>query len=216
MRTHHWPLFDLVVRTPRLELRYADDELTLAAAELGARGVHAPEMMPFNVPWTDAPLGEQERNSLQHYWLTRATWTRDSWRCPMVVLVDGEVVGAQGIQADRFSLAREFSTGSWLGRDHQGKGIGKDMRAAILHLGFAGLGAARAHTAAFHDNLPSLGVTKSIGYEANGEAYETRRDTVDRQLRFVLTRENWEAQRRDDIEIEGLEPCLALFGATTS
>ena len=134
----------------------------------------------------------------------------------MAVLVDDELVGVQGMQAKRFPLTREFSTGSWLGIAHQGKGLGKEMRAAILHLGFAGLGALRAYTGAFHDNHASLGVTASLGYEPNGEAFEPRRDGVDRQLKFVLRRERWESQRRDDIEIEGLEPCLDLFGATAS
>ena len=32
-------------------------------------------------------------------------------------------------------------------------------------------------------------------------------------LRFVLTREAWEAHRRDDIEISGLDPCRPLLGA---
>ena len=31
-------------------------------------------------------------------------------------------------------------------------------------------------------------------------------------INFVLTREMWEARRRNDIVIEGLEPCLELFG----
>jgi len=216
MRTRHWPLFDLVVRTPRLELRYPDDELVVAAADLAIQGVHDAAAMPFGIPWTDAPPGEQERNSLQHYWLTRATWTRDDWKCPLVVLVDGAVAGAQGLHATRFPLAREFETGSWLGREFQGRGIGKEMRAAVLHLGFAGLGAQRATTGAFHDNQPSLHVTAALGYEPNGDALHPRRDGVDRQLKFVMTRARWEERRRDDIEIEGLEPCLEMFGASTS
>src|SRR4051812_34872063 len=207
MRTRHWPLFDLTVRTPRLELRYPDDELALAVAELAIHGVHDPGTMPFLIPWTDAPPGEQERNSLQHFWLTRASWTPATWACPMVVLVDGEVVGAQGMKAENFARTRVFETGSWLGRAFQGRGIGKEMRIAILHLGFAGLGADMARTSAFRDNLPSLGVTRAIGYEPNGESIELRRDTAETQLHFRMTRAQWETRRRDDIEIEGLEPC---------
>jgi hypothetical protein len=30
--------------------------------------------------------------------------------------------------------------------------------------------------------------------------------------RYLLTRETWEQGRRDDIEIHGLEPCLAYVG----
>src|SRR5437588_682625 len=70
----HWPLFALRVRTPRLELRYPDDDDVVALAELGARGVHEPDFMPFTTAWTDAPSPEQERNTLQHYWLQPAQW----------------------------------------------------------------------------------------------------------------------------------------------
>ncbi|CAB4586671.1 MAG: hypothetical protein F2534_17845 [Actinobacteria bacterium] len=51
-----WPLFDLRVTTPRLELRYVDDDLALELAELATRGVHDPEYMPFVVEWTDIEL----------------------------------------------------------------------------------------------------------------------------------------------------------------
>ena len=30
--------------------------------------------------------------------------------------------------------------------------------------------------------------------------------------RFLLTRDAWQPTRRDDIEIEGLAPCLPLLG----
>src|SRR4051812_11182861 len=47
-----WPLFGLRVCTPRLELRYVDDELARALAELAIDGIHPPDTMPFNVPWS--------------------------------------------------------------------------------------------------------------------------------------------------------------------
>lgn len=34
----HWPLFDVAVRTPRLELRYPDDELLFELAGVVAHG----------------------------------------------------------------------------------------------------------------------------------------------------------------------------------
>ncbi len=49
-----WPLRHLVLRTPRLELRPVDDDGLFALAELARLGVHAPELMPFTTPWTDA------------------------------------------------------------------------------------------------------------------------------------------------------------------
>ena len=108
MRTHHWPLFDLVVRTPRLELRHPDDEMAVTLADLAARGIHDPDMMPFGIPWTDAPPGVQERNTLQHFWSNRALWTVDEWHLTMAVLVDGLVVGSQGMFAKRFALSLDF------------------------------------------------------------------------------------------------------------
>ncbi|MEY2454942.1 MAG: hypothetical protein QOK06_36 [Acidimicrobiaceae bacterium] len=208
----HWPLFGLRVLTPRLELRYPDDGVLAELIELSAKGVHDPATMPFSIPWTDAPPGELQRSSAQFFWRARATWTADDWNCSMAVLVNGEVVGLQSLFAKQFGVRRAFETGSWLGIEHQGKGIGKEMRAAILHLGFAGLGAEVAITGAWHDNVASLKVTSSLGYEPNGREILVRRDTADVMLHFQMARAAWEAQRRDDITIEGLEPCLELFG----
>jgi RimJ/RimL family protein N-acetyltransferase len=213
MRTPHWPLFDLVVRTPRLELRPPDDELALALGELATKGIHDPATMPFGVPWTDAPDEEMVRNSLQHFWANRASWKPTDWQCPMAIVVDGEIAGVQAIFAKDFPTLRAFESGSWLGQTFQGRGIGKEMRAAILHLGFAGLGGHIAITGAWPDNERSLGVTRALGYEPNGANPMVRRDKADRMLRFTMTREQWEMRRRDDITIEGLEPCLAMFGA---
>ena len=212
MRTHLWPLFDLAVRTPRVELRYPDDELAADLAELTGEPIHDPETMPFSQPWTDAPPEVRRRTSLQFYWLRRATFTVDEWSCMMGVLVDGEPVGMQDIMASHFATTKTFKTGSWLTQRMHGRGIGKEMRAAILHLGFAGLGAERACTSAYHDNHSSLGVTRALGYEPNGESVEMRREQADTQLHFTMTRERWQERRRDDIEIDGLEPCLELFG----
>lgn len=63
----YWPLFDLEVRTPRLTLRYVDDDLAEQLATLAAGGVHDPSFMPFSTPWTDAPPGELERNTVQYH-----------------------------------------------------------------------------------------------------------------------------------------------------
>ena len=85
------------------------------------------------------------------------------------------------------------------------------MRQAILHLAFAGLGAAEALSGAFEDNAASLAVSRAVGYEENGEARGRRRDGSGRTLRFRMGREQWERKRREDIEIIGLDRCLDLF-----
>lgn len=209
----HWPLYGLAVRTPRLELRHPDDEMAAALAELAARGISPPGFRPFLVPWDEVPSPHQERNTLQHYWTSRAEWTPVSWHCPFAVVVEGVVVGSQSLRADDFATLRTVRTGSWLGRDHQGRGIGGEMRAAVLHLAFAGLGAVRAESAAWHDNQGSLAVSRRLGYQENGDELRLRGDDPDREIRLLLTRERWERHRRPDIDLTGLDPCLASFGA---
>jgi RimJ/RimL family protein N-acetyltransferase len=210
----YWPLFDLSIRTPRVELRYPDDELVFRTVEVSLRGIHDPATMPFGFPWTDAKSPEFERNSLKHHWKNRADHTPSNWQVPFVVLVDGEAAGIQGINAHNFAKLRQAETGSWLGKDFQGRGIGKEMRAAALHFLFAGLGAERAISGAWHDNPSSLGVSRALGYRENGTEYRMRRDQPDRLVHLLLTREQWEPTRRDDIEIVGLEGCLDMFIAS--
>ena len=207
----YWPLFDLRVRTPRLELRYPTEDDLLAMVDLVRHGIHDPAFMPFSMPWTDIPSPQLERNALQFWWRQRAEWKVDDWGCGLVVVVDGEVVGVQDMFAKEFPKKKVAETGSWLGLAHQGKGIGKEMRAAILHLAFEGLGARWMETFAYTDNAPSLGVTERLGYAPNGIEMDLRRGEPAELARFRMTREAWEANRRRDIRIEGLEQCRDMF-----
>jgi Acetyltransferases, including N-acetylases of ribosomal proteins len=97
----------------------------------------------------------------------------------------------------------------------QGRGIGKEMRAAILHLAFAGLGADFASSGAFEDNTQSIGVTRSLGYVEKGWQIEDRDGKPVRDLRFLLDRHVWAQGQRIDIQIDGLAPCLPLLGITS-
>lgn len=207
----HWPLFGLSVRTPRLELRYPTDGDLAELADLSG-DVHAPGFMPFQVPWTERPDGERERSVFQWHWKQRGDFAVDAWRVELVAVVDGAVVGSQGIVGNQFPVRRTVESGSWLSRARHGEGLGKEMRQAILHLAFDGLGAERAETGAFDDNGPSLGVTRRLGYAPNGELWHDRLGSPARELRFLMDREHFATLRRDDIEIIGLAPCLPLFG----
>src|SRR5262245_26272489 len=102
--------------------------------------------MPFVMEWTDVLPPQQQRDSMRFQWGLRANWQPDNWHCNMACVVDGRVIGTQSAQAEHFASLRSALTGSFLIRPEQGKGIGKEMRAAILHLLFAGLGAERAET----------------------------------------------------------------------
>ena len=210
--TQIWPLFGLRVRTPRLELRYPDDDDLAELSDLAAAGIHDPATMPFNHPWSDVAPPQLQRNTLLHNWQVRGAWTPDSWHCAFMVVADGRIVGTQSLQAEQFGVLREVSSGSWLGQRHQGAGIGAEMRAAVLHLAFAGLGAEQAVSAAFEDNPASLRVSTRLGYQPNGRKRRVRRGEPAWSIDLVLDRAAWADGRRDDISIEGLEPCLELFG----
>jgi RimJ/RimL family protein N-acetyltransferase len=170
--------------------------------------------MPFGVPWTDAldEPGAQVRFFAYH-WGARAAVAAEHWRLPLVVLAGDRVVGTQELAADDFAGSRSVNSGSWLTRSEQGKGLGAEMRAAILELAFAGLGALEAQTSAWHDNPASQRVSLRLGYEHEGQMLLARRGEPTAHLRFRLTRERWLETRRGDVALHGLEPCLALLGA---
>ena len=199
-----WPLFGLTIRTPVVELRYLDDDLLEQLADLAAGGIHPDDFMPFGVPWSRAEPPELQRRVLQWQWGQRSRITPGSWTLGFATVVDGEVLGTQDLHAEAFAVTRSVSTGSWLGQAHQGKGIGKEMRSAVLHLAFAGLGADVAHTSAFADNPQSLGVTRSLGYEPNGWRVDDREGRASKHELWVMTRDRWLEHRRDDITIDGL------------
>lgn len=208
-----WPFFDLRVVTPQLELVPIDDEVAVALAQLAARGIHDPGFMPFGFEWTDVPSPQLERNTLQFYWRTRAELSPQQWNLNLAVRVDGQLVGTTGFLTQQFAVTRVFETGSWLGREFQGRGIGKEMRLASLHLGFLGFGGRTATTTAFADNGPSLGVTRRLGYAPNGESLKVRRGQAATSLHFAMTREHFDLHlRRDDVVLHGVEPCLPLLG----
>ena len=206
-----WPYAALRITTPKVELRYADDDDLVALAHLAVEGIHDPATMPFSEPWTRVESPDLERNALQHHWLQRATLSRDDWRLPLVVRRAGEILGIQAIEAKHFAVRRTVETGSWLVQRAQGQGIGTEMRCAVLHFAFAGLGAEEALSGSFADNPASAAVSRHHGYQPNGEEIVDREGEPARMQRWVLTRARWAPQRRADITIEGLDACLPLL-----
>jgi RimJ/RimL family protein N-acetyltransferase len=201
------------VRTPRLEIHLPTDDEQDELVALSDRGIHDPGVMPFTTPWTDRPIPQRHREGLQFWWGARANWSAHHWRYLAAAFVDGQPVGVQELTATDFGPLRSVKTGSWLGREYQGQGIGKEMRSAILHLAFDGLGAREALSGAFFDNQPSLATSRSLGYVFNGEELLLRRGKPDRMINLRLDRDTWSTARRGDIVIEGLsEDCLEMFG----
>jgi RimJ/RimL family protein N-acetyltransferase len=212
MANDHWPLFDLEVRTPRLTLRYLDDTLAGHVMAVAKRGVHDPTSMPFMVPWTDRPSPQMEQEAMRFYARTRAEVRPEAWNLQFAVIVDDDVIGACDVGSGSFAALRQVTTGSWLGREFQGQGLGKEMRMACLALAFDGLDAEFALTGAWHDNAASLGVTRSLGYVEEGRRRELRRGVADEIVGFRMTCAQWEAIRRDDIELVGIDCARSFLG----
>jgi RimJ/RimL family protein N-acetyltransferase len=202
-----WPLFGLQVSTPRLSLRYVTDADGGQLADLAAQGIHGPATMPFSEPWTDVAPPELQRNSLRYFWRCRAETTSERWHLNLAARDrDGQLIGVCSVDATEFPKARTATTGSWLGLQHQSRGLGREMRQAALHLIFAGLHGNRATTRAWHDNAASLRVTRSLPYTEDGAAQEQRRDRPDTMLAFSMTEQQWRTVRRNDIQLAGTEP----------
>ncbi|SED82297.1 GNAT family N-acetyltransferase [Ruania alba] len=190
-----WPPAGLTVRAGDLELRYLDDELLVDLAELASRGVHAPEAMPFVVPWTRGTPEEIARSVLRYQWQTRASMSPDAWGLELAVLHQGRPVGIQAVGGKDVPTTRVVGTGSWVGREHQGQGIGTRMRALVLHLAFDGFGAQVARTEAWVDNPASNAVSRKLGYRENGLIREAREGTAVEHRAYRLERADWEAHR---------------------
>jgi RimJ/RimL family protein N-acetyltransferase len=192
-----------------------DDLVELA--DLSAEGIHDPATMPFLTPWTDVEPRQRARSTMQWSWRALGSLTPEDWALPLVVVVDGAVVGTQEIGAKQYALRREVETGSWLGLRHQGNGIGGEMRAAVLHLGFAVLGATTAATSAFADNARSNAISQRLGYLPNGTDLLERRGQPATMQRYRLSRERWAASATVAVEVHGLgNDVLEMLGAPTA
>jgi len=208
---HFWPLFDLRLRTPRLELRLPTDDDLIALIKVARGGVTEEGRTAFMVPWHELPSPALERQFLLHCWSVRGNWSPNRWSLGLAAIFDGQPIGLQDILASDFAVRRVVSSGSWLGLGYQGHGLGTEMRAAVLALAFDGLGASIAESGYFEGNEASARVSEKLGYVANGdETYAVAgKAVVEHKVR--VTPETW---RRDvvPVAIEGLEPCLKLFG----
>jgi RimJ/RimL family protein N-acetyltransferase len=213
MASSLWPLFDLQLITSRLVMRVPTDDDFPGLVEAVDAGIHDPEEMPFSIPWTDAEPAVRRTASVQHWWGQRANWSVDDWHLGLAVFLDGRPVGMQSVIGRTFAVLKEVSTGSWLTSSAQGQGIGREMRAAALHLAFTGLGAEIARSAAFADNPASQAVSRAIGYRENGRHREAPRGIPKAMIGYELTRDEWllTSSRLEPTKIVGLDKCRHMF-----
>jgi RimJ/RimL family protein N-acetyltransferase len=209
----NYPLLDVRISTPTLELRGATDELLDELAGVVRAGKTHADPDPYDDPmsfYEDDP-DLRVAKWLRSIWRGRARVEPEAWRLYFVVMVDGRPVGEQTLTGVNFPGLGTVVTFSWLSSDLRGRGLGREMRAAILHLAFDGLGAKEAGSDAFVDNGGSNAISQSLGYEPNGFDWATRRGEPAQLNRWRLTRDIWKERRRDDIRLYNVEACHALL-----
>jgi RimJ/RimL family protein N-acetyltransferase len=210
MEQSPWPLRDLRITTPELELRFPSDDDLMTLTAYAREEAYDPSV-PFLAVEDDTPA-RRGRRFLQRAWIEWGEWKPEQWILNLAAVVDGETVGHQLAWAKQYGVLREVETGSWVARAHQGRGIGTRMRAAMLGFVFDGLEAEYATSMARTDNVASAAVSRKLGYAddgiqrlvTNGKAYTLQR--------FRISREQYAKQGHPAVEIHGLEACRELFG----
>lgn len=207
-----FPPFGLHVQAGPVELRPVTDEVLVGLGTLAEQGIHDPDEMPFYVPWSTAPAGELRRSTARYHWRARAEFCHDSWDLQLAVVHDGELVGCQGLRTEDFLVTRTGETGSWLGREFQGRGIGTRMRQAICVLAFDHLGFAEVTSGAFVDNPASLAVSRKVGYREGGVRRLRRREgELALNQRLVLTPDDF-VRGDAPVEVTGADALRAFIG----
>jgi RimJ/RimL family protein N-acetyltransferase len=207
------PLTGLRLRTPRLELRLGTIAELRALAEVARGGVHPPDQMPFQVPWTD---GARDPDFVDRFIAFHegnvAAWTPESWHYEPIVFHEGRPIGVQALRSTGFAETRTVDSGSWLGLPWQGRGFGTEMRTAALALAFEGLRSRLARSGALLGNEKSLAVSRKLGYREVGVSSVTPRGKPVPHHDLEILPE--EVRPVCEVRIEGLERVRGLFGAT--
>ncbi|QSB04460.1 GNAT family N-acetyltransferase [Natronoglycomyces albus] len=211
MEYDYFPAYGIRIRTQRLEMRLPTFAELNALAQVAIEGIHPADEMPFIFPWSTQPPMKLGRGLLQHHWSMLSTWTPQKWSLQFGVFVDGAIVGAQDIAARDFSVTKEIKSGSWLSRRVQGQGIGTEMRRAMLHFAFVGLGAEEACSGAYVDNVASNRVSAKVGYRLDGIERSAVEGRLRETNRFRLSRTDWEMSDRIDVRMEGVQEALPMF-----
>jgi ribosomal-protein-alanine N-acetyltransferase len=201
----------VVVRGPRLTLRYARADDAPALFELGSD----PEVSRFFSwgPYTDPAQASD--------FIERMARERDSGERLEFVIADDDdrLLGITGLS--EFSQRdRRAVIGTWLGRPYWGSGANADSKALVLALGFRVLGLQRLSAYAHPENGRSLRALERLGFISEGTLvawhlhHGERRDV--RILRLLS--EDWEASilATLPIEVEGDPPARISAGKRSS
>src|ERR1700748_1395657 len=132
---HAYPLRDAEVRTPKLTLAGATDDLLERLVPVIREGVASAGHMPFDDPmslYEDSP--QREWKWLRAIWAGRARVDPQRWRIYFVVMVEGSPIGMQDLIGIDFAALGTVSTFSWLQPSFPRRCPRTEMRSARVHL----------------------------------------------------------------------------------
>jgi len=170
-----YPLLDLHIGTPPLELRGATDELLDNSQTWCEQDTRRPptydDPMSFYEPDPDLRVPQVALGDL-----ARQRQGRGRCRC-LAALLRGcrgwSTCVDTGPHRGSFSTFGTLTSFSWLPADQRGQGTGVrcERREATLHLAFEGLGAKEASSDAFVDNHGSNAITRDLGGNQTGRTW---------------------------------------------
>lgn len=208
-----WPLQGIRLRTPDLELH------VMTEADLPTLWELLPDDLELN-PHATTYAGVDDRANrrailAQGYWRALGMWSPDDWALPFVVRSAGEVVGVQWLEGPDWRSDHIVDSSSWLVAEARGRGLGKQMRAAVLALAFGPLRAEAAISSAVLANRSSLGVSHALGYrDTHRSVLEHSRETLQH---VRLEGRSWHASgQAHAVVIDAVVPALPYFGIQTS
>ena len=196
----------MVVRGPRLTLRYATPADAQALLELGSD----PEVTRFFSwgPYRDVsePLAYIESLARQR---------EAGERLEFVIAGPDDVpIGVTGL-SDHSARDRRATVGTWLGRAHWGTGANRASKALILALAFRTLGLERVTALASPDNPRSLAALERLGFEQEGvlRAWHRHHGEPRDVAILALLRAGYEAGplAGERVEVEGEPPAAFRY-----
>ena len=212
-----WPLFDPRIATPALTLQYPTDEHAERLAQMAA-DIRRQDGLGWwwgEAAGGSAGIADFKTRALQNLWEWRAAWRVDGWNLPLMATAGNLIVGVVEVYAAKFLVTKSVELGLWVDPALQAHGYGTEMAAVGLHVAFECLQADEALWSATFDNEGSLKVAGAVGFVANGGKRVAVETTLLDEEVLKITRSQWIARRRNDIEVRHFESCKGFFGLKT-
>ena len=191
----------MIVRGPKLALRYATRADAPALLELGSD----PEVTRF-FSWGPYRELAEPLAYIESLGRQREAGERLEF---LIVGPDDLPIGVTGL-SEFARRDRRATVGTWLGRPHWGSGANRDSKVLILGLAFRRLGLERVSALASPDNPRSLTALERIGFVQEGvlRSWHRHGDEARDVAILRLLREDWEAGplAGEPVEFEGEPP----------